>query len=69
MSLTTMSTCSFAQLAIAHPGMSIGNITNPYLIGAPKGFFEAPGLLLMPVYLHYALPFLGLVMYSGYCSS
>ena len=51
----------FAQLAIAHPSMSIGNITNPYLIGAPKGFFEAPGLLLMPVYLHYALPFLSLV--------
>ena len=51
----------FARLAIAHPGMSIGSITNPYLIGAPKGFFEAPGLLLMPVYLHYILPFLSLV--------
>ncbi len=51
----------FAQLAIAHPGVAIGNITNPYLIGAPRGFFEAPGLLLMPVYLHYALPFLSLV--------
>ena len=42
----------FAQLAISHPGLSPYNITNPYLLGAPAGFFEHPGLYLMPVYLY-----------------
>ena len=42
----------FAKLAIAHPLLSSSNITNPYLIGAAQGFFEHPGLYLMPVYLY-----------------
>lgn len=42
----------FANLAIAHPGLTPSNITNPYLIGGTVGFFEHPGLYLMPVYLY-----------------
>ena len=42
----------FAKLAIAHPGLTPSNITNPYLIGGSLGFFEHPGLYLMPVYLY-----------------
>lgn len=41
----------FAKLALAHPPLMPFNITNPYLIGAHAGFFEHPGLYLMPVYL------------------
>lgn len=42
----------FAQMAVAHPALTQYNITNPYLIGAGMGFFEHPGLYLMPVYLY-----------------
>lgn len=42
----------FAQLAIAHPGSTPLNLTNPYLVGGPPGFFEHPGLYLMPVYAY-----------------
>lgn len=45
----------FAKLALLHPNATPSTITNPYLIGAPKGFFEHPGLYLMPVYLYYIL--------------
>lgn len=45
----------FAQLALTHPTLTPYNITNPYLINAPQGFFEHPGLYLMPVYLYYIL--------------
>lgn len=42
----------FANLSIATPTFTPSTITNPYLIGAPPGFFEHPGLYLMPVYLY-----------------
>ena len=42
----------FAKLAIMNPSLGPYNITNPYLIGAAPGFFEHPGLYLMPVYLY-----------------
>jgi hypothetical protein len=46
----------FAQLAVAHPALTPANITNPYLINSPVGFFEHPGLYLIPVYFSSILP-------------
>lgn len=36
------------------------NVSNPYLVYPHVGFFEQPGLYLVPVMVHYVLPFLPL---------
>jgi len=39
----------FAQIALNNTSLNAHTISNPYLIGAPKGFFEHPGLYQLPV--------------------
>ncbi|MFP3279184.1 MAG: hypothetical protein RXP92_02660 [Candidatus Micrarchaeota archaeon] len=39
----------FAQIALNNSSLNASNISNPYLIGAPRGFFEHPGLYQLPV--------------------
>jgi len=43
----------FAQEAVAHHTLNASSLTNPYLLhDTHVGFFEHPGLVLMPVYLY-----------------
>ena len=39
----------FAQIALNNTSLNAHTISNHYLIGAPKGFFEHPGLYQLPV--------------------
>ena len=39
----------FAQIALNNASLNARTILNPYLIGAPRGFFEHPGLYQLPV--------------------
>jgi len=39
----------FAQIALNNTSLNAHTISNPYLINAPKGFFEHPGLYQLPV--------------------
>lgn len=41
----------FAKLAIAAHTLNPTALTNPYLLGAPHGFFESPGLFVLPALL------------------
>ncbi|MEM4065222.1 MAG: hypothetical protein QW582_03335, partial [Candidatus Micrarchaeaceae archaeon] len=48
----------FAQLVLSSHNISI---SNPYLVFPTIGFFEHPGLELMPVLLHEAIPVVPLI--------
>ena len=39
----------FAQIALNNTSLNTHTTSNPYLIGAPRGFFEHPGLYQLPV--------------------
>jgi len=39
----------FAQISLNNTSLNASNISNPYLIGAPRGFFEHLGLYQLPV--------------------